>query len=200
MHVTGEEGGSSGRRRVSPARGVPGLGAAAVLLLLAACVPARLAEWRRHHEERINNGLTDWSNLSADLMIERYGPPDRVETLRIVWLGRRPWKRIEVWDDLQILDDDRASSNIVDTISYPVPARMRRALAAFSRGLYVSSDGAELSARSSSEERNFLLLNLADEIVKGDLSPANARAVFSRTLALARAGRESASMRRLLFR
>ena len=175
--------------------------AAAALLLLAACAPHRpaIAEARRGWAEKVNKGLTDWSDVSSTMMVEKYGPPDRVETLRLVWDHRGPWKRIEVWDELELLDFDRASSNIEQTISYPVPDNMRGVLASFHRGLHVSPDGAELSARSSVEERNFLMLNLADEIVKGLLSPKDAREAYSRTLRLADSGKSSPSMERLLF-
>jgi hypothetical protein len=176
--------------------------AAAALLLLAACAPRRpvIAEARRAWAEKVNKGLTDWSNVSSTAMVEKYGPPDRVETLRLVWEKRGPWKRIQVWDELELLDDDRASSNIEDTISYPVPGKSRGALASFHRGLRVSPDGAELSARSSDEARNFLLLNLADDIVKGSLTPKEARDAYARTLRLADSGKTSPSMERLLFR
>jgi hypothetical protein len=179
----------------------PILAAAAALLLLAACAPHRpvIAEARRGWAEKVNNGLTDWSNISINLMVEKYGAPDRVETLRLVWEHRGPWKRISVWDELETLDDDRASNNIEDTISYAVPDKMRGALASFNRGLYVSRDGAELSARSSDERRNFLMINLADEILKGSLSPNDARDAYARTLRLADSGKSSPSMERLLF-
>jgi hypothetical protein len=182
-------------------RTAPALLAAAVLPALAACASsrARVADWRHERAEDVNRGLSDWSNLSSTHMTEMYGAPDRVETLRLVWDRRGPWKRLAVWDELEILDDDRASSNIEGTIAYPVPARKRGALASFNRGLRVSADGAELSARSSSEERDYLLLNLADEIVKGVLSPSDARAIYERTLRLADAGKDSPSMRGLLF-
>jgi hypothetical protein len=177
------------------------LAAGAVLLLLAACAARspRVAEWRREREEGSNRGFSDWSNLTGNLMVEKYGPPDRVEPYRLVWEGRGPWKRIVVWDELGFLDSSRAAKNIEGTIVYPVPEDKVDDLISFSRGLHVSADGGELSARSTSEERNFLMLNLADEIVKGRLSPEKARVRYLRTLKLAEAGKSSPSMKRLLF-
>ena len=177
------------------------LGCVAVPLLLAACDPAAptFAERRHENTEIVNTGLSDWSNISSNMMVEKYGPPDRVETLRLVWEHRAPWKRIAVWDELGFQENDRGPNNIEETIAYPVPAEKRAALASFSRALNVSPDGAELSARSSDEGKNFLMLNLADGIVKGLLSPEDARVSYLQTLQLADSGKSSPAMLGLLF-
>lgn len=176
--------------------------ACAVLLLLAACSASspRVSEWRRARDETSNRGFSDWSNITNSMMVEKYGPPDRVETLRLVWEDRGPWKRIVVWDELGFLDNNHAGRNIESFIVYPVPADKKEALLAFSSGLHVSADGAELSARSTGEDRNILMLNLADGIVKGRMTVEEARADYLRTLQLAAAGKEQPSMRRLRFR
>ena len=183
--------------------------AAAALLLPAACGPTSrsFSAARQTWEDRSNSGISDWSNISSNKMVDEYGPPDRVETLGLVWYHRGPWAKIVVWDEMGFLWTDKASRNLEQTIAYPVPDDKRSALAAFNRALWspdlgvrVSENGAELSARSESEERNFLMLNLADEIVQGLLSPRDARESFSRTLQLADAGKTSPSMQRLLFR
>lgn len=176
--------------------------ACAVLLLLAACAAKspRVSEWRRARDETSNRGFSDWSNLTNNMMVEKYGPPDRVETLRLVWEDRGPWKRIVVWDELGFLDNNHAGRNIESLIVYAVPQDKRDELADFSSGLHVSADGTELSARSTSEERNVLMLNLADGIVKGRLDVEEARADYLRTLQLSAAGKSQPSMRRLLFR
>jgi hypothetical protein len=132
-------------------------------------------------------------------MTDKYGAPDRMESIGLVWYDRAPWKKIVVWDEPEFATLGRGSRNLEQTIAYTVPEDKRRLLGSFSVDLTVSPNGAELSARSSSEERNFLMVNLADEIVRGLLSPSDARAVFSRTLQLADAGKTSPSMQRLLF-
>lgn len=175
---------------------------AAALLLLAACSASspRVSEWRRARVETSNRGFSDWANLSNTMMIEKYGPPDRVETLRLVWEDRGPWKRIVVWDELGFFDNNHAGRNIESAIVYPVPQDKREELAAFSSGLHVSADGSELSARSTGEDRNTLMLNLADGIVQGRLTVEEARADYLRAIQLAAAGKTQPSMRRLEFR
>ncbi|MBI2386002.1 MAG: hypothetical protein HYV14_08310 [Elusimicrobia bacterium] len=175
---------------------------AAALLLLAACSACspRLSEWRRAREETAERGSSQGSTLTNELMVEKYGPPTRMVEDRLVWEDRGPWKRIVVWDELGFFDNSAFGRNIESSIVYPVPADKRDALAAFSSGLRVSADGNELSARSTSEERNVLMLNLADGIVKGRLTVEEARGDYLRTLQLAAAGKSQPSMRRLLFR
>src|ERR1700733_1937300 len=107
------------------------LNACAALLLVAGCAQQprpRVAELRRDWTEDVNRGSTDWSNVSSNEMVEKYGPPDRVETLRLVWDRRGPWKRISVWDERERFAGDRGMNNIEDTIAYPVPADKRGAL------------------------------------------------------------------------
>lgn len=178
------------------------IAAGAVLLLLAACSASSpgVSEWRRARLESSNRGFSDWANITNSMMVEKYGPPDRVETLRLVWEDRGPWKKIIVWDELGFLDNTHAGRNIESVIVYPVPEDKRKALSSFSAGLHVSADGSELSARSTSEDRNVLMLNLADGIVKGRLTPEEARADYLRTLQLAAAGKSQPSMLRLQFR
>jgi hypothetical protein len=175
---------------------------AAFLLLLSACAqpPRWYNDWRRDREEASNKGLSDWDNRTNGYIIDKYGPPDRVETVRLVWENKGPWRRICVWDELAFLDDDRPSRNLEQTIAYEVPRDKRAALESFHPGLSVAADGEELSARSESEARNFLMLNLADEIVRGVTTSEDARASYDRTLRLADAGKLSPKMQRLLFR
>jgi len=144
--------------------------------------------------------MSDWSNLTVNAMIDKYGPPTRVETDRLVWENRGPWKRIVVRDGLGFLENDRVSSNLEQTIVYAVPPGKRDEVESFSLGLSVSSDGAELSARSTDEERNFLMLNLADDVVNGRLSPEGARVGYFHALQLAQSGKSTPSMHALLFR
>jgi hypothetical protein len=167
----------------------------------AACAPLSPRVTRREPGPVVasDRGLSDWANISSNKMVEKYGPPDRVETQRLVWDRHGPWKRISVWDGLGFLDGEHVSANVEGAISYPVPAGKRADLASFSRGLTISADGAELSARSTGEERNFLMLNIADEIVTGHLSPEEGRETYLRTLQLAESGKSSPSMERLLF-
>jgi hypothetical protein len=138
--------------------------------------------------------------MSLNMMVDKYGPPDRVEISRVVWENKGPWKRIAVWDDMELHEMSRSKdANIEETIAYLVPEQKRREVEDFSRRVKVSRDGAELSARSFSEERIFLTLNLADEIVRGAKTPSQAKTFYAATIQLADAGKSSPYMKGLLF-
>ena len=85
------------------------------------------------------------------------------------------------------------------TVDYAVAPSQIRDLRRFSRKLRVSKDGGELSARGTSEEQNFLALNIADDILQGRRNPAQAIAFRERTLELAAAGKSSPYLRGLRF-
>jgi hypothetical protein len=167
------------------------------LLPLAACAAGRISRPAPDAAAEPR----DRSNDYIDLMIEKYGPPDRVEGGRFVWDRRGRWTKIELSDadEASVNADADAASDIKETIAYPVSEGSRAALALFSGGLTVSGDGAELSARSSGEARNFLMLNLADEVAKGLLTPESARLSYLRALQLSEAGKSSPAMEGLLF-
>lgn len=174
------------------------VGAAAAL----ACVLGSGCAYSERHSDKADKAEmahSDWSNLSTNLLIDKYGPPDRVETRRLVWEKRGPWKRIVVWDMMGFFEGDFSVKNIEETLYYPVPRERRGDVREFRKDLTVSEDGAELSARSASEETNFLALNLADEIVRGKTKVADARAFYDQTVKLSESGKTSPYMKGLLF-
>jgi hypothetical protein len=85
------------------------------------------------------------------------------------------------------------------TIVCSVSPSERRALAGFGGGLRVSDDGRRLSARAASEDRAFLALNLAYEVMKGRRDQLQARAFYEHELRLRQAGRSSPYMSGLLY-
>ena len=74
---------------------------------------------------------TEWTNLSLDKMVDRYGAPDRIEAKRVVWVDKGPWKRIAVWDGMDNYDKSSAAGYIEQTIAYLVPQDRWDAVAGF---------------------------------------------------------------------
>lgn len=154
--------------------------------------------------DRYDSGMgpsrwNDWSNLSLDAMVNRYGPPTRIESKKVVWENKAPFKRIAVWDRMANFQGPSAADNIEQTIAYIVPDDKRDALKAFTARVGVSVDGSELSSVSFSEERNLLTLNLADQVIRGVRSPQEAADFYTLTLRLEAAGKSSPYTKRLLF-
>jgi hypothetical protein len=156
-------------------------------------------------EERFDQAqasVKDWhpyASAAAMRLMDEYGAPDQIGSDRLIWRNTGPWDKITVWDTENYYSASAGSDDMEQTLGYEVPLDKRQALADFSGKLVVSDDGKQLSVRGSSEELDFLTLNLANEIVRGVRSPEDARAFFDRIAKLAQAGKSSSYTQRLLF-
>ncbi len=144
--------------------------------------------------------LASWPQASltlARVALQKYGLPDEALPERLVWRGRRPWRRIVVFRDPAA--EDRPAL-LLESVAYQVPVRRWRELAAFDRGVSFDVVRGELAARTSNEASNVLALNLADAVARGRLRGAQAAVLFDRTLGLAPGALPARWTRRLLFR
>ena len=93
----------------------------------------------------------------------------------------------------------RAQVDERQTVRYSVPSEKDKALASFSGELVVSGDHKELTVRGDDESRNYLTINLADDIVQGKRGPAGARLFYANVSELRESGKSSPYLERLLF-
>lgn len=142
--------------------------------------------------------IANWpviSQRTAEVIIEKYGPPDLAISDRLSWYDNAPWRITTVYrspaEHIDVLEQ---------TIGYTVPPDKVQPLAKLDVALRLSRDSRELSATSESEETNFLALNLADEVVREVRTPEDARAVYLRTVLLMNAGKSSPYLTGLRFR
>ncbi|MCM2305071.1 MAG: hypothetical protein NDJ72_10240 [Elusimicrobia bacterium] len=145
--------------------------------------------------ERVEAHLKTWHDgprRAAEVLIERYGPPDSIAPVLATWRGRTPWKWIAV-------HGDSPDSYLEHAVGYQAPPAAIDALAAFGHGIRFNPDNDELSARSGSETLNYLALNLADEIAAGKRSPLEASDVYVRTARRAASGKSSPYLESLRF-
>jgi len=106
----------------------------------------------------------------------RYDLPHEATDSMLVWYYSGLWKRTVVHREgvlhqFPVLHRDY----LEQTIDYRVPAEKFSELAAFNGSVIVDRTRGELTARCSSEEANFLLINLAHDIVLGKRTPEEAR-------------------------
>jgi len=152
---------------------------------------------RSERTRAVIGGWFAYSRLAADSLIENFGLPDRVENHYLVWNDAALCKRLTVWNV------PPRSGFVVDaieaTVAFPVAQEKRALLAAFSGNLHVGFNGTEISARSHSLNIDFLLLNLAHEILSGVKNPAEARDDYEHAVRLAAAGKLSRPMQGLMF-
>jgi hypothetical protein len=132
-------------------------------------------------------------------MMEKYGPPNVAGPILLAWLHNEPWKRTIVFRFAAIDDPTAQGDVLAQTIIYPIPASKWDDLSSFGHGLTYDPLSQELTARASSEEANFLALNLADEIVSGRRDVPAANRFYQKTISQSLSGKSSRYMERLLF-
>ncbi|MFI5361417.1 MAG: hypothetical protein ACHQ49_05565 [Elusimicrobiota bacterium] len=174
--------------------------AAAPLMLLFFSTACRTgapfdAPQRAGLAEKIISGWAAPSRLAAAKTIDQYGPPDALSESALGWKRRGVWKRIVVRNG----EGAGGRADLEVTVACRTPETRRRALEAFDKGVRLSADAGELSARSTGESLDILALNLADEILRGARDPGDASEVYDRTVELAASGLSSPYMKTLLF-
>ncbi|HEX4047294.1 MAG TPA: hypothetical protein VH309_05645 [Elusimicrobiota bacterium] len=149
------------------------------------------------------NVIRSWPTLARDIaktMIDEYGLPDHYDDRALVWINNGPWRRTVVFRSPgPARPGERRDDYLEQTINYDVAPYDVPYLRRLGMGLQVDRARGELSSRSDSERLNFLALNMADQIVKGNWTVADARGVYRTTLRLSKAGKSSPYMRGFLF-
>ena len=137
---------------------------------------------------------------AALLMLVEYGPPTRSGDDALVWLHNEPWEKTVAYRDARTQGADLSAQNFLkQTIGYRVPDAKIEALRNFDPRITADQTTNELTVRSGSERVNFLLMNLADDIIMEKLTPEEARAFYLKTIRLSAAGKSSAYLEGFLF-
>ena len=137
------------------------------------------------------------SRVMAEAMVQEYGTPDGVQPSQLSWAGHSPWKSMVVYRDPSA---PGRSNDFLQSVAYDVPVRRWRTLGAFDRGVEYDPVARELIAHAGSELANILALNLADEVIRGRRTAADAVEFYDKTLSLSLSGKSSPYTRKLRFR
>jgi hypothetical protein len=149
---------------------------------------------------RVARGWYNHSTVLALKLIDEYGPPEEIESGRLTWYDKGPWARMAVWNQGDYYYSGvYGTDDLEQTVRYSVPSEKDKALASFSGELVVSGDHKELTVRGDDESRNYLTINLADDIVQGKRGPAGARLFYANVSELRESGKSSPYLERLLF-
>jgi hypothetical protein len=174
--------------------------AAAAAILSAAAWPQSqdiLPRDRAAHAQSVISAWPSYPALAARAIMEEYGPPDEVDAVHLAWSNDGPWLRTVVY--MTAAWPYSSQEVIEQSVGTDVPQQMWPALAGFGHGVTYDALGSELTARSASEEANFLALNCAHDIATGRMSPEAADRFYVKTMAESMAGRSSRYMKGLLF-
>lgn len=142
--------------------------------------------------EAVRGLIADWpetSRMAADAMIEQYGAPDGVTPEMIIWRDTGPWTHTIVYSEPVQHDFPMPHEDVLEQfIYYDVPADMFDELAEYDGSVMVERTKGVISARCDKEAANFLAINLAHDIVRGDKSVDEARREYGETIQALTAG------------
>jgi hypothetical protein len=180
--------------------------AAALLLLSGACAGSKADPppiGTRTGNSAAEAMIRAWpagARATARAMIAEYGQPDRSTGRELRWTGNGPWAKTIVhrraWSRF---NKERTGDYLEQTVAYRVPETRVDELRRFDDRLEINGRSGQMSAWSSSEALNVLLLNLAHEIVSGRRNARSARSFVEKAVEFSKAGKSSVYMERLLF-
>lgn len=182
-------------------RGTGSLAASIGLLALVACASVRTsAADEPASPEAVVRTWPGPERAAARAMLEKYGNPSQFDRHALVWFNNGNWKRTIVYRR-PLHRSARAPGKdfLQQTVGYIVPPEKIPLLKRFDPRLAANPTAGELTFASDSEAVNLLALNLADEIVVGKKSVAQARRFFDRTARLSASGKSSPYLEGLRF-
>lgn len=125
------------------------------------------------------DGWLEEAREAAQLVIDKYGDPDESTASVLIWNARQPWKRIVAYRDVDSHEFPAPHYDSVESfLQHSVPADKISDVAAFDGSIAFNRTRGELSARCHDEEANYLALNLANDIVQGKKTVAEAREYY----------------------
>jgi hypothetical protein len=157
------------------------------------------------NDEAVERTISRWPRApqaSARRLIEAYGPPDEHSPSTLTWY-RTPdgWKRTVLTRHQVPHDFPLHHTDFLEQfIDYRVPLEMYSALAEFDGSVMVERTRGELSARCAGTSMNFAAVNLANDIVCGRRTVAEAREEYVRLYQAVQRGEHPSYAEAFLFR
>ncbi len=147
--------------------------------------------------------IQDWpetATMAAKAMIEKYGAPAEATPSLLIWYDNGPWKRTVVYKEEIDHDFPMPHKDVLEqSIDYEVPPDYFDDLAHYDGSVIVERTKGEISARCDKEGANFLALNLANDIVKGNKSVEEARQSYGEAMMQMMQGSPPESTQKLTF-
>jgi hypothetical protein len=131
--------------------------------------------------ERLNvDGWPAASRRAAADMVTRFGQPDEITDDKLIWKNAGDFKKIMVSRELTAHHFPAPHADVLTyVVDYKVPPSRFDDLAYFDGSVHADRTKGELSARCDSHEMNIAALNLADRIIRGQRTVAQARDILT---------------------
>jgi hypothetical protein len=134
----------------------------------------------------VQKHLAGWPQRTQRLgaqLVTKYGPPTEVAERQVTWYGNGPWKRTTLYKEEVAHNFANAHQDVLEqTVSYRVPPEKIALIAQFNGSVVVNRTRGEISSTSDSEDTNFLALNVADDIAKGERDVERAQTYYAQLI------------------
>ena len=122
---------------------------------------------------------------AAQRMIKKYGQPDEVTNMRLIWHDNGPWQITEIMNkeidhNFPIPHKDAMHQ----AVSYRVHPEDADSILAFDGSIILNRTAGMIGAICDKEPANFLAVNLAHEVATGKRSVEDARRQYAESIAM----------------
>jgi hypothetical protein len=155
-------------------------------------------------QEGLNQTIANWPEASKSAikdLTKRFGLPAAVTEDMVVWNDSKPFKRSVVYrEEINHMFPIQHSDVLLQTLNYRVPLDKVSDLSRFDGSLIVDRTKGELSARNHRQEMNILAFNLADKIVRGEMTVESARREYRKNAEALMSGTTNKMLTNLNFK
>jgi hypothetical protein len=134
----------------------------------------------------VQKHLATWPEKTRQLaaqLVTKYGAPKDVSDQQISWYKNGPWKRSTLYrEEVQHNFANPHKDVLEQVVAYKVPADKLALLAAFNGSVVVNRTRGEMASIADGEDTNFLALNVADDLIKGERDVEQARTYFAQII------------------
>lgn len=119
----------------------------------------------------------------AAQLFSKYGPPAETTGRQMTWYANGPWKRTTLYkEEIQHNFANSHKDVLEQVVSYRVPLDKLAAVAEFNGSIVVNRTRGEMSSFSDGEDTNFLALNVADDLIRGERDVEQARTYYAQII------------------
>lgn len=132
------------------------------------------------------NDLSAWSEASKTAvkrMRIKYGEPDEITKSMMVWKNNGPWKKTVIYSESVNHNFPIPHSDVIQQfVHFKVPAGKLDELSLFNGSIEYNRTSGDISATCDKEEANILTLNLAHELILGNINVSAARKMYAESV------------------
>ncbi len=146
------------------------------------------------------SGWSDASKMAVMMMKKQYGEPAEKTADMMMWKNPGQWKKTVVYAKEFKHDFPMPHTDVMQQwIDYKVPQEKFNELAMFDGSVVCNRTNGEISARCDKEGANFLAINLANDVIKGNKDVKTARDFYAMAVKEMINGGKPAYMQKLQF-